>query len=230
MARRATCTRSQYLTGIIANCQQCQCQLIVYFWFRFVRIAPNGRVSYSQRLTLWAKCPMNLQKFPLDSQVCPLVVGSFGYSAKDVVYEWAKPKAVSIDKLGLAQFHLKEFKTYNQILEMNRRTRSGFRNDSVANIDFLFERQTGFFLLQVMSLTLMRMDPMIVLIDIADLYPAYPDCLLLLGGVLADQNGKGGRSSCQNSSWCDLCPQRCQHWFWWQIQASSWVIKCNLIS
>lgn len=116
---------------------------------RFVRISPNGQVSYSQRLTLWASCPMDLKKFPLDSQNCPLIVGSFGYSAQDIVYNWAKPKAVSIDKLGLAQFHLKEFKSFEDIAVMNRRTRDSFRNDSIVQIDFLFERQTGFFLLQI---------------------------------------------------------------------------------
>ena len=36
---------------------------------RFVRISANGQISYSQRLTLWASCPMDLRKFPLDSQV-----------------------------------------------------------------------------------------------------------------------------------------------------------------
>ena len=36
---------------------------------RFVRISPEGRISYSQRLTIWANCPMDLSKFPLDSQV-----------------------------------------------------------------------------------------------------------------------------------------------------------------
>ena len=39
-------------------------------------------------------------------KMCPLVIGSFGYSAEDVVFKWKQPKAVSIDKLGLAQFHL----------------------------------------------------------------------------------------------------------------------------
>ena len=29
---------------------------------------PDGTVSYSQRLTLKADCPMQLQKFPFDSQ------------------------------------------------------------------------------------------------------------------------------------------------------------------
>ena len=36
---------------------------------RFVRISAAGQISYSQRLTLWASCPMDLRKFPLDSQV-----------------------------------------------------------------------------------------------------------------------------------------------------------------
>ena len=42
---------------------------------RFIRIAPNGRISYSQRLTITATCRMDLTKFPLDMQVCPLYIG-----------------------------------------------------------------------------------------------------------------------------------------------------------
>ena len=60
----------------------------IYFAIvRFVRITPDGTVSYSQRLTLAAGCPMNLVKFPLDSQNCRLEIGSFGYTANDVVYK-----------------------------------------------------------------------------------------------------------------------------------------------
>ena len=56
---------------------------------RFIRIAPDGRISFSQRLTISAKCKMNLQKFPLDSQVCPLQIGSFGHPSTDIIYKWA---------------------------------------------------------------------------------------------------------------------------------------------
>ena len=73
-------------------------------------------------------------------QVCPLVIGSFGYSAEDIVYQWKKPKAVAIDKLGLAQFHLVDYKATEEF-EIIRRTRSGFRNDSLASLEFFFERQ-----------------------------------------------------------------------------------------
>ena len=78
-----------------------------------------------------------------------MVIGSFGYSADDVIYTWQKPKPVAIDKLGLAQFHLVEYKATEEFGEISRRTRSGFRNDSLASLEFFFERQTGFFLLQI---------------------------------------------------------------------------------
>ena len=54
---------------------------------RFIRISPTGKISYSQRLTLIATCKMDLQKFPLDSQTCPLEIGSFGHDASDIVYK-----------------------------------------------------------------------------------------------------------------------------------------------
>jgi gamma-aminobutyric acid receptor subunit alpha len=66
---------------------------------------------------------MDLHKFPLDSQVCPLHIGSFGYSAEDIIYKWAKPNAVSIDEVGMAQFLLKEYRSFETIAVSNRRTK-----------------------------------------------------------------------------------------------------------
>ena len=77
------------------------------------------------------------------------MIGSFGYSGEDVVFKWKTPKAVSIDKLGLAQFHLVDYRSYEDFTDEIRRYRDGFRNDSVARLDFIFERQTGFFLLNI---------------------------------------------------------------------------------
>lgn len=33
------------------------------------------------------RCQMDLRKFPLDSQTCPLKIGSFGHGAGDIVYK-----------------------------------------------------------------------------------------------------------------------------------------------
>ena len=51
---------------------------------KFLRISPDGRVSYSQRLTIHARCRMHLLKFPLDSQICPLWISSYGYASRYV--------------------------------------------------------------------------------------------------------------------------------------------------
>ena len=76
--------------------------LWLYDGSRFIRVGHNGRVSYSQRLTVTARCRMDLSKFPHDSQVtkskgrgsnlfdpiclqiCPLKISSFGHDKSQV--------------------------------------------------------------------------------------------------------------------------------------------------
>ena len=147
---------------------------------RFSRIYPDGSGAYSQRLTIHATCPMDLKKFPLDNQMCPLLIGSYGYSAEDVVYQWMKKvfielelsveillsaaksfltlllfrhfpsfQPISFDDVSMSQFLFSRFEHGVHTNDTNRLTENGFRNDSLAYVFFFFERQTGFFILQV---------------------------------------------------------------------------------
>ena len=59
---------------------------------RFLRLRKDGSVFYSSRLTIKARCPMNLIFFPLDKQICPLWVGSFSYSTSEIVYRWGSKR------------------------------------------------------------------------------------------------------------------------------------------
>ena len=43
---------------------------------KFVRIRTDGKVWYSSRMTVKANCPMRLENFPMDTQNCPLELGS----------------------------------------------------------------------------------------------------------------------------------------------------------
>ncbi|KAE8752974.1 hypothetical protein FOCC_FOCC000320, partial [Frankliniella occidentalis] len=73
---------------------------------KFARVRSDGFVTYSMRLTLQASCPMHLRKFPLDSQRCPLLIGSYGYMASDLVYAW-HPTGVGLEPgVELAQYDL----------------------------------------------------------------------------------------------------------------------------
>ena len=57
---------------------------------------------------------MSLRKFPLDSQMCPLLIGSYGYTADEVNYTWKKPKPLSFGNIGrywnkFADIHYQEY-------------------------------------------------------------------------------------------------------------------------
>jgi len=60
---------SFYLTLVFYRilCTVLLCPVLLYFTFHC-------------RLTIKARCPMHLRKFPLDSQSCPLLIGSCKYN------------------------------------------------------------------------------------------------------------------------------------------------------
>ena len=102
----------------------------------------------SQRLTLWARCPMHLRKYPFDSQSCPLELGSFSYTARDVVYSWSS-SPVSMDSLQMAQYKLTALEHGVRKENSTRKIASGMRRDSVAFLRFDLEREIGYFILYI---------------------------------------------------------------------------------
>merc|ERR1719422_2630624 len=111
---------------------------------RFVRLFPNGRVLYSQRLTIRAPCIMNLEDFPMDKQRCPLRIGSFGYTAEDLIYQWTTGRGVNIaSDMKLSQFDLISTPTGN---ETTTRSKGSF---STLLVSFHLQRHMGDFVIQV---------------------------------------------------------------------------------
>lgn len=62
----------------------------------YVRVAPDGTVTYSVRLTLTLSCPMNLRNFPFDTQTCCLMLASYGEQSKTVNYIWKEKDPISV--------------------------------------------------------------------------------------------------------------------------------------
>ncbi|XP_072040427.1 gamma-aminobutyric acid receptor subunit alpha-2-like isoform X2 [Amphiura filiformis] len=114
------------------------------------RVERDGSVLYTQRLTIVAECQMQLHKYPMDTQVCPLEIGSNSYSTDDIRYKWKygvphEDKSIDIDPLAtMAQYTLeKKFQAYSYIKPNNR-----IGNRSVLVTKFTFVRHVGFFLIQ----------------------------------------------------------------------------------
>ncbi|CAF2467658.1 unnamed protein product [Rotaria sp. Silwood2] len=111
---------------------------------RFFRIATDGSILYSQRLTIRGSCIMNLRNLPLDTQHCTLLIGSFAYDSEETIYEWNKKSAVDVQSdLIMNQFSLIDASVGTQILLRDNRTRS------IIYVVFSLRRHVGYFLIQL---------------------------------------------------------------------------------
>ncbi|XP_037805179.1 gamma-aminobutyric acid receptor subunit alpha-1-like isoform X2 [Penaeus monodon] len=110
----------------------------------FIRLQHDGQITWSLRLTVRASCKMHLRKFPLDTQLCPLSLASYGYNATDIVYKWA-PQLVTVDSdVSIAQYELVKITTNSTKVTVRRK-----EEISILSVKFHLKRLTGFFLLQV---------------------------------------------------------------------------------
>ncbi|XP_067134200.1 gamma-aminobutyric acid receptor subunit alpha-1-like [Centruroides vittatus] len=114
---------------------------------KFIRIASDGKMQYSMRLTVKASCPMHLRKYPLDIQACPLEIGSFAYTTRDVIYEWKKTKGKAVilaDDVTSSQYDFLN-------ISMSNFTIIGPAGglSSALKVRFMLRRRRGYFILQI---------------------------------------------------------------------------------
>nr|CDS32427.1 Cys loop ligand gated ion channel subunit [Hymenolepis microstoma] len=122
-------------------------------------ISSNGMITYSQKLSVRLFCPMELWDFPIDTQICKVDIGSYGYPTKDLEFRWWNDEGYdrngtkrSGDILNAAvQFgenlHMNEFDivSYNcSYCDKNFKNTGSF---TCLNIDFTLSRKFGFYLL-----------------------------------------------------------------------------------
>ncbi|XP_042203094.1 gamma-aminobutyric acid receptor alpha-like [Homarus americanus] len=112
---------------------------------KLIRINQSGDILYSMRLTIKAKCPMELRNFPMDKQSCPLVISSYGYTEKDVKFVWDKKLVSFVPGLALSQFEILNTKCSNYSV----RWRAGRGMYSALRVNFNLSRSAGYFLIQV---------------------------------------------------------------------------------
>ncbi|XP_033205399.2 gamma-aminobutyric acid receptor subunit alpha-6 [Bombus vancouverensis nearcticus] len=111
---------------------------------KLLRISQDGDILYSMRLTIKAKCPMELRNFPMDRQSCPLILGSYAYTSGQLIYEWQEGSSVNfVPGMALSQFDLMG-SPYRNLTFVRREGEF-----SVLQVSFNLQRNTGYFLIQV---------------------------------------------------------------------------------
>lgn len=80
----------------------------------YLRVYTNGDLIYSTRLGVNLKCPMNLRRFPHDSQECHMRIASYGYTTNDLILEWNEAQSIAVSQsLHGGRFSLEKFETDN---------------------------------------------------------------------------------------------------------------------
>lgn len=107
----------------------------------FVRLSNDGSIYMSVRLTVNARCPMALSRYPMDRVVCPLFIGSFGYTTDELVYRWENQ--VDIDPgVKISQFELGR-------IEQQQLSKQGRYGElSILEVYIHMSRAVGFYVLQ----------------------------------------------------------------------------------
>ncbi|XP_070493128.1 gamma-aminobutyric acid receptor subunit beta isoform X2 [Chironomus tepperi] len=111
----------------------------------FIRVHHSGAITRSMRLTITASCPMNLQYFPMDRQLCHIEIESFGYTMRDIRYFWRD----GLNSVGMSsEVELPQFRVLGhrqRATEINLTT----GNYSRLACEIQFVRSMGYYLIQI---------------------------------------------------------------------------------
>ncbi|XP_025088016.1 LOW QUALITY PROTEIN: glycine receptor subunit alpha-4-like [Pomacea canaliculata] len=112
---------------------------------RLMHLYRNGTIYYSMRLSVTLSCHMSLQKYPLDSQKCPILIASYGYTMENIVYEWMSQKPIDFNE----HMELPQYTLQHVLLGNCTKTYKETGSFSCVRADFLLQRDVGFYVIQV---------------------------------------------------------------------------------
>ncbi|XP_074601859.1 glutamate-gated chloride channel-like isoform X2 [Brevipalpus obovatus] len=108
-----------------------------------LRIHPDGRVLYSVRISLVLACSMDLKFYPMDNQWCDIIMASYGYTTKDVIFYWQTKEPVQVQMLNLPRFQLSNY-THNYCTS---KTITG--EYSCIRLELCFKREFSYYLIHI---------------------------------------------------------------------------------
>ncbi len=110
---------------------------------KLMRVKPSGEVWYVVKVSATLSCPMSLQNYPFDSQECPILFESYGYTMDVLYLTWLK-SAVDVDPdVQLPQFTLRD----TDFLDCSQNYTAGWF--PCLKINFILDREVGYFASQV---------------------------------------------------------------------------------
>ncbi|XP_039251861.1 gamma-aminobutyric acid receptor subunit alpha-2-like [Styela clava] len=114
---------------------------------RLLRIDPEGNILYTMRLTIKARCPMQLIDFPMDVHTCVLLFGSYGFTSDQVQFYWYEENSTTPVDVPETSSRLNQFSLLGHSWDSHTiRTTTG--DFSVLQTKFHLRREMGYFVVQ----------------------------------------------------------------------------------
>ncbi|CAL4122792.1 unnamed protein product, partial [Meganyctiphanes norvegica] len=112
----------------------------------YISVCPHGNIYYQYRIQETLHCSMDLSRFPFDTQMCKIELGSWRYSNNSVVLDWDSDYIpVTGDVIVVNEFKLNRFKFRKELRQDLGR---GSRSYSVLVVELYLDRQWGYYFIQ----------------------------------------------------------------------------------
>ncbi|PAV84261.1 hypothetical protein WR25_16852 isoform D [Diploscapter pachys] len=80
-------------------------------------VMPNGTVWLNYRVKVQSPCEMNLQRFPIDKQLCSLVFESYSYNTAMVKIDWMPTAVTMLPDIEIPDFEIIRVQTFKHAEE-----------------------------------------------------------------------------------------------------------------
>lgn len=109
-----------------------------------IRVHPDGKVLYSQKITMRFSCQMDLQTFPMDAQYCHMNIGSYGYTLSELKFAWQQVDAVEFsNNMQISEFNAP---THFTTTDCTSKSSTSTGNYTCLMAKFTLRRQLGSYL------------------------------------------------------------------------------------
>ncbi|KAK5966382.1 Ligand-Gated ion Channel [Trichostrongylus colubriformis] len=109
-------------------------------------LMPNGTIWLNYRklqVKVESPCSMNLERFPIDEQVCSLVFESYSYNTATVRIDWMPTPITVLEDISLPDFDLAGVRTFKHT--ESYKAGEWYR----LTVELKFKRRYGFYILQM---------------------------------------------------------------------------------
>ncbi|XP_022241124.1 glycine receptor subunit alpha-4-like [Limulus polyphemus] len=109
-----------------------------------IKLSPDGHILYSMRLTLRLSCHMSFRHYPLDTQRCHVIFGSYSQSVESMTISWMDNAVLLDPNLEISEFEVESVDPKGPVFE-NYNDVGLF---SYLNVTFVLKRQNGYHMVQ----------------------------------------------------------------------------------